>query len=58
MPEPGALLRGVLFAVEAAATLAFALSGAIEAARRRLDAVGVVVAAFLTAFGAGLVPIL
>lgn len=40
-------------AIEIAATLAFALSGAIEAARRRLDAVGVVVAAFLTAFGGG-----
>jgi uncharacterized membrane protein YeiH len=35
------------------ATLAFALSGVIEAARRRLDAVGVVVVAGLAAFGGG-----
>lgn len=39
--------------VEALATVAFALSGLIEAARRRLDAVGVVVVAGLTAFGGG-----
>lgn len=39
--------------VEAAATLAFALSGLIEAARKRLDAVGVVVVAGLAAFGGG-----
>jgi len=38
---------------EAAATLAFALSGLIEAARKRLDAVGVVVVAGLAAFGGG-----
>ncbi len=36
---------------EAAATVAFALSGLIEAARKRLDAVGVVVVAGLAAFG-------
>jgi uncharacterized membrane protein YeiH len=40
-------------AIEAAATLAFAISGLIEAARKRLDAVGVVMAAGLTAFGGG-----
>ena len=39
--------------VEAAATVAFALSGLIEAARKRLDAVGVVVVAGLAAFGGG-----
>jgi uncharacterized membrane protein YeiH len=39
--------------VETLATLAFALSGVIEAARRRLDAVGVVVVAALAAFGGG-----
>jgi uncharacterized membrane protein YeiH len=40
-------------ALEAAATLAFALSGVIEAARKRLDAVGVCVVAFAAAFGGG-----
>lgn len=40
-------------ALEWAATLAFALSGVIEAARKRLDAVGVCVVAFATAFGGG-----
>ena len=39
--------------IEAVAILAFALSGLIEAARKRLDAVGVVVVAGLTAFGGG-----
>lgn len=39
--------------LEAAATLAFALSGVIEAARKRLDAVGVCVVAFAAAFGGG-----
>lgn len=39
--------------VEVAAIVAFALSGLIEAARKRLDAVGVVVVAGLTAFGGG-----
>ncbi len=38
---------------EAVATVAFALSGVIEAARKRLDAVGVCVVAGLTAFGGG-----
>lgn len=46
-------LSGLTWLIEVVATLAFALAGAIEAARRRLDAVGVVVAAFLTAFGGG-----
>jgi len=40
-----------LIAVEAAATLAFALSGLLEASRKRLDIVGVCVVAGLAAFG-------
>ena len=40
-------------AVEALATLAFALSGLLEAARKKLDMVGVCVVAGLTAFGGG-----
>jgi len=39
--------------VELLATMAFALSGLMEAARKRLDAVGVCVVAFLAAFGGG-----
>ncbi len=39
--------------IEAVATVAFALSGLVEAARKRLDAVGVVMVAGLTAFGGG-----
>jgi uncharacterized membrane protein YeiH len=39
--------------VELSATAAFALSGLMEAARKRLDAVGVCVVAFLAAFGGG-----
>ena len=49
---PGALTQAQV-AIEAAAIVAFALSGLIEAARKRLDAVGVVVVAGLTAFGGG-----
>lgn len=43
----------VVLTAEILATLAFALSGLLEAARKRLDAVGVVVVASLTAFGGG-----
>jgi uncharacterized membrane protein YeiH len=39
--------------VELAATAAFALSGLMVAARKRLDAVGIVVVAFVAAFGGG-----
>jgi uncharacterized membrane protein YeiH len=39
--------------IEVSATAAFALSGVMEAARKQLDAVGVVVVAFLAAFGGG-----
>lgn len=44
---------GVRLAVEIAATAAFALSGLMEAARRKLDAVGTCAVAFLAAFGGG-----
>lgn len=56
MAEPltqAQLLPALLTAVEAVATLAFALSGLLEAARKRLDAVGVCVVAGLAAFGGG-----
>jgi uncharacterized membrane protein YeiH len=43
----------LLTVVEALATLAFALSGLLEAARKRLDAVGVCLVAGLAAFGGG-----
>lgn len=46
-------LATALLVAEWAAMLAFALSGLMEAARKRLDAVGVVVVAGLTAFGGG-----
>ena len=46
-------LSHVHLAVEIVATLAFALSGLLEAARKRLDAVGVCVVAGLAAFGGG-----
>lgn len=39
--------------LEVAATVAFALSGVMAAARKRLDAVGVCVVAFVAAFGGG-----
>ncbi|MBE0589569.1 MAG: hypothetical protein CVU36_20595 [Betaproteobacteria bacterium HGW-Betaproteobacteria-9] len=39
--------------VELAGTAAFALAGIMEGARKRLDAVGVCVVGFLTAFGGG-----
>jgi uncharacterized membrane protein YeiH len=46
-------LSNAQVAIEALATVAFALSGLIEGARKRLDAVGVCVVAGLTAFGGG-----
>ena len=52
MPETP-LYALLLTAVEAIATLAFALSGLLEAARKKLDVVGVCVVAGLTAFGGG-----
>jgi uncharacterized membrane protein YeiH len=46
-------LSHLLTAVEALATIAFALSGLLAAARKRLDAVGVCMVAGLAAFGGG-----
>jgi uncharacterized membrane protein YeiH len=46
-------LSDVLVLVEALAIVAFAISGLLEAARKRLDAVGICVVAGLTAFGGG-----
>ena len=46
-------LSSALVAMEALAAGAFALSGLIEGARKRLDAVGVCVVAGLAAFGGG-----
>jgi uncharacterized membrane protein YeiH len=46
-------LTHVLTAIESMATIAFALSGLLEAARKRLDAVGVCIVAGLAAFGGG-----
>lgn len=46
-------LTTALTAVEALAVLAFALSGLVAAARKRMDAVGLCVVAGLTAFGGG-----
>ncbi|MFG6448838.1 trimeric intracellular cation channel family protein [Roseateles sp. BYS180W] len=46
-------LSNALTAVEALATVAFALSGLVLAARKQLDAVGVCVVAGLAAFGGG-----
>ena len=47
------VLSQIQLAAEAAATLAFALSGVIEGARKRLDAVGLCVVGGLAAFGGG-----
>lgn len=49
------VLSQVQVAAEALATVAFALSGVIEGARKRLDAVGICVVAGLAAFGGGTV---
>ena len=46
-------LSNAQIAIEAAATVAFGLSGLIAAARKRLDAVGVCVVAWLAAVGGG-----
>ena len=50
MVQPS-LLTWFQTTVEAGATLAFALSGLLEAARKRLDAVGVCMVTGLAAFG-------
>jgi uncharacterized membrane protein YeiH len=49
----GFTLSGALFAIEAVAIVAFALSGILAGARKHLDAVGVCVVAGLAAFGGG-----
>lgn len=51
--HPSVDLSLVHLLIEILATLAFALSGLLEAARKKLDAVGVVVVAGLAAFGGG-----
>jgi uncharacterized membrane protein YeiH len=52
-PDSLLTLSGALFAVEAVAIVAFALSGVLAAARKQLDAVGVCVVTGLAAFGGG-----
>ena len=53
-PLPSLLtLSNAQIAIEALATVAFAFSGLVAAARKRLDAVGVVTVAWLAAFGGG-----
>ena len=47
--DPTSVLRGV----EVAATLAFAVSGFIEAVRKRMDIVGICSVSFIAAFGGG-----
>ena len=47
------LIQTLRMVLEIAATVAFALSGMMAAARKRLDAVGVCVVAFVAAFGGG-----
>jgi uncharacterized membrane protein YeiH len=53
LPDWWGALSTAQLAIEVVATLAFALSGLVEAARKRLDAVGACVVAGLTAFGGG-----
>jgi len=53
--RPSMSLGPLLLAIEVAATVAFALSGLIEATRRRMDIVGVFSVAFASAFGGGTV---
>ena len=53
LDAPVLTARHLLTAIEAVATVAFGLSGLLEAARKKLDAVGVCVVAGLAAFGGG-----
>lgn len=46
-------LESILIAIEVAATFAFAVSGLIEATRKRMDIVGVFSVTFVSAFGGG-----
>ena len=50
---PAVRVDWILTAIEVAGTIAFALSGFIEAARKRMDIVGVTAVTFFTAFGGG-----
>ena len=45
----------ILLVIEVGGTLAFALSGLLEAIRKRMDIVGVFSVAFVSAFGGGTV---
>ena len=46
-------LEAILIAIEVAATFAFALSGLIESARKKMDIIGVLSVTFVSAFGGG-----
>jgi len=46
-------IEPLLIAIEVAATIAFALSGLIEATRKRMDVIGVFSVTFVSAFGGG-----
>ena len=48
-------LTTLLIAIEVGGTVAFAMSGLIEAMRKRMDVVGVFSVAFVSAFGGGMV---
>ena len=48
-------LSALLIAIEVGGTVAFAVSGLIEAMRKRMDVVGVFSVAFVSAFGGGTV---
>jgi uncharacterized membrane protein YeiH len=48
-------LTALLIAIEVGGTIAFAVSGLIEAMRKRMDVVGVFSVAFVSAFGGGTV---
>ncbi len=48
-------LEPLMTFVEIAATIAFAISGVIEAVRKQMDVVGIFAIAFVTAFGGGTV---
>lgn len=53
LPLDAPWIQTLRLLLEVAATIAFALSGVIAAARKRMDAVGVSVMAFVAAFGGG-----
>lgn len=51
--DPAWLANYGLLVFEVLGVLAFALSGALEAARKKFDVVGIIFVAFVTAFGGG-----